>query len=167
MILCDVPVERPAPFFILRPGKPRRSRKQSSLIWRPLILHLPVSSLSDDFDIVRLSSSLSHTPKIQHRGTTLPKSLSATLVIDMHIPQSLPPTKALEFASGSTLECLTPNTLINESFLPCSNPASLDLNAGDWTFVNTPNPTPRTSTPSSEPETWILIDDSKQISLSH
>lgn len=142
-IVCDVPVERPVPMFIIRQGKARRSRHRSA--WRSLPLYLSFSDLSDDADIARLiSPSISHTPTIQH----LDPIASTHLVTDMHIPQSLPPASA--FASAHLQLDLVDNT-----------PISLrHQHAGDWTFINTPRTMPGTCTPVSEPETWILIDDS-------
>merc|ERR1712000_388887 len=124
-ISCDVPIEPSVPMFILRQGKPRRSRRRSN--WRSLPLYLSLSSLSDDADIARLLS-LSPFPTIQHR-------LSTPTHFDTDILQSLPP-------------------------LSQQNILDFNSNSGDWTFIHTPHPTNPSPTPSSEPETWILIDDS-------
>ncbi|CZT49785.1 uncharacterized protein RSE6_10675 [Rhynchosporium secalis] len=63
------------------------------------------------------------------------------------IPQSLPPL---------ALEC--PN---HDNTASVSSPHRiLGFNSGDWTFIHTPYHADLSSSPSSEPETWILIDDS-------
>jgi hypothetical protein len=145
-IVCRVPVDSSAPMFSIRQGKPRRSRR--SLHWPSLPLYLSFSELGNDADIVRLLSITPHTPTIQHRdlGTI------QTLNTDIDIPQSLPPTPAF---SGSLLSNLVDNTPISISLTDSILPT------GDWTFITTPNNTPGTVTPNSEPETqWILIDDS-------
>jgi len=145
-ISCDVPIEPSVPMFILRQGKPRRSRRRSN--WRSLPLYLSLSSLSDDADIARLLS-LSPFPTIQHR-------LSTPTHFDTDILQSLPPP-ALEFPHHNDND--KDDTI---SIPPLSQQNILDFNSnsGDWTFIHTPHPTNPSPTPSSEPETWILIDDS-------
>lgn len=123
--------------FIIRHGKPRRSRRRSN--WRSLPLHLSLSSLSDDADIARLLSiEASPTPTIQHRLFT-PASMDI-------LPQSLPPSILGSNIFDNTISISSPRHL-------------LDHNAGDWTFVHTPHHTDPSPTPFSEPETWILIDD--------
>ena len=145
-ISCDVPIEPSVPMFIFRQGKPRRSRRRSN--WRSLPLYLSLSSLSDDADIARLLS-LSPFPTIQHR-------LSTPTHFDTDILQSLPPP-ALEFPHHNDND--KDDTI---SIPPLSQQNILDFNSnsGDWTFIHTPHPTNPSPTPSSEPETWILIDDS-------
>jgi hypothetical protein len=46
--------------------------------------------------------------------------------------------------------------LLESHLMPISS-SPLDLHSGDWTFVNTD--TLDVSTPSSEPETWITVND--------
>lgn len=153
-IVSGVPVEQSAPLFSIRYGKPRRSRRRST--WRSLPLYLSFSDLSNDADIARfLSPSIPHTTTIQHHDLTIPTPI--TNDIDTCIPQSLPPTPAFP-GSGSSfhLNLLdNPNTLISRS-----QPIRNHQHAGDWTFISAPHNTPETATPLSEPETWILIDDS-------
>jgi len=155
-IVCEVPVETSAPMFSIRQGKPRRSRRGSH--WRSLPLYLSFSDLSNDADIARLlSPSFPHTPTIQHRSLTIQTHVNT----DIDIPQSLPPTPAL---SGSLLSHLVDNTLISNLHSTNSHTFhrtnTILPNTGDWTFITTPHNTPGTVTPLSEPETWILIDDS-------
>lgn len=147
-IACDVPIEPSVPMFIFRQGKPRRSRRRSN--WRSLPLYLSLSSLSDDADIARLLSP-SPFPTIQHRLSTPTPSHFQT-----DIPQSLPPP-ALEFPHHNDND--NDDTI---SIPPPSQHTILDFNCipGDWTFIHTQHPTNPSPTPSSEPETWILIDDS-------
>ena len=143
---CAVPLEQAPPTFILRHRKPKRSRQRST--WRSLPLYLSFSSLGDDADIARLlSPSISNTPTpmtIQHRE--LPSTPIST-----DIPQSLPPTPALESAT------------VHNTPIEISQPHSLPLNTtvDGWEFINTPHAhqDPHTSTPISEPETWILLSD--------
>ncbi|XMA08588.1 hypothetical protein WAI453_001379 [Rhynchosporium graminicola] len=133
-IACDVPFQQSVPMFTLRQGKPRRSRRLST--WRSSPLHLSLSSLGDDADITRLLS-FSPIPMIQLRCTFL----------SIDTPQSLPPL---------ALEC--PN---HDNTASVSSPHRiLGFNSGDWTFIHTPYHADLSSSPSSEPETWILIDDS-------
>jgi hypothetical protein len=137
-IVCGVPVNNSAPMFSIRQGKPRRSRRGSS--WRSLPLYLSFSELSNDADIVRLlsPSTIPHTPTIQHRDLSIVQTLINT---DIDIPQSLPPIPAF---SGSNLVDNTPISIsLSDSILPTR----------DWTFITTPNNTPGTVTPNSEPET--------------
>jgi hypothetical protein len=61
---------------------------------------------------------------------------TTTLSTDI-IPQSLPSPLALDF-----LHFIDPYS-----------------DAGDWTFIDTTRHTPQVTTPSSEPETWILLGD--------
>lgn len=143
-IVCDIPVEPSPPLFSIRQGRTRRSRRRSN--WHSLSLYLSLSDLSNDADIARLlSPSISHTPTIQHHGLT---TQTHHLEIDTSIPQSLPPTPA--FSGFSQDLHLVDNTLISIS----------QNNTGDWTFISAPHNTPETATPLSEPETWIMIDDS-------
>jgi len=145
-VLCDVPVEASIPTFILRHGKPRRSRQRSHSYNLPL--YLSFSGLSEDIDIVRLLS-----PSIPHKRTIQHRHISFSEPIVTNTPQSLPTLSALGSVSGSTS--------IHNSAIISTPSISFDQNAGDWEVVNTPkslNPTPI-----SEPETWILIDDLQQI----
>jgi hypothetical protein len=152
-VTCEVPFEQAPPVFILRHRKAKRSRRRST--WRSLPLYLSFSSLGDDADIARLlSPSITDTPTpmtIQHRE--LPSTPIST-----DIPQSLPPTPALESATIHGSSHLLPNTPIE-----VSQPHSLSLNTtvDGWEFINTPHAhqDPHTSTPISEPETWILLSD--------
>jgi hypothetical protein len=152
-IVCDAPIEHSVPMFIVRHGKPRRSRRRST--WRSLPLYLSFSSLSNDADITRLlSPSVSHTPTIQHRDVTveIPTPINTDISIDTSIPQSLPPTPAFSGSvHGSHLVDNTPISPLSSIF---------HQHTGDWTFITALHNTPGTSTPHSEPETWILIDDS-------
>jgi hypothetical protein len=143
---CDVPVRQEAPMFVMRPS--RRSRRQRST-WRSLPLYLSFSELSDDCDIARLLSPANphNTPTIQHRNH-IPSTQAS--IIDIDTPLSLPPTTP----ALSSIE-------LNRSTLLSDVPASPTLvqEGEDWTFVTTEH-TRHDSTPSSEPETWILCDDS-------
>ncbi|EKD20528.1 hypothetical protein MBM_01210 [Drepanopeziza brunnea f. sp. 'multigermtubi' MB_m1] len=142
-VACGVPVECPAPMFILRHGKPQRSQRPSP---RPSIpLHLPLSSLTDDVNTPRLlslpASPSPGTPPIQHRADTLP-------LLDSPF-QSLPP----------------PHLDNSDTTIPIPPSSVLDADLGDWTFITTSHPHPHphpppSPPPPSEPETWILIDDS-------
>lgn len=150
-VVCDVPVEQSVPMFIVRHGKPRRSRRRST--WRSLPLYLSFSDLTSDAEIARLlSPSNSHTPTIQHRDLTIGIPTHINTDIDTIIPQSLPPTPAF---SGS-MHGLNP--IDNTPVSPLNS--ILAQHTGDWTFITATHNTPGTSTPLSEPETWILIDDS-------
>jgi hypothetical protein len=143
--LCDVPLEQSVPMFILRHKQPKRSR------WRPvrsspLPLYLSFSCLSDDSDIARLLSPSgwgTDGPTIQHREFILQTPTLIASGID--IPQSLPPTSALE----SSIHLLDNTQIVSTPHLITE----------DWTFINTGHRTP-TATQSSEPEAWVLIDDS-------
>lgn len=155
-VSCDVPVQQSIP-FIIRYGKPKRSRRRSRSTWRsPLPLYLSFSELGDDADIARLLSSTTttHTPTIQHR--TL-KSLNT----DIDIPQSLPTPSALAFGSGSPHQSIScdntpPSIPIRTVTIP---PHSFD--PGDWTLIPSQHTTTQLPTPTiSESEAWILIDDS-------
>jgi len=130
-VALDVPVQQSAPLFVIRPSRPRKRSHCST--WRNLPLYLSLSDLSTDADIARfLSPPISYTSTIQHRN-----------ILTTDIPQSLPPNSA----SGSS------HLLDNISL------SHLDFNSGDWTFISTPPHTPLVSSPSSEPETWILLSD--------
>ncbi|KAE8451949.1 hypothetical protein EG329_002113 [Mollisiaceae sp. DMI_Dod_QoI] len=161
-VSCDVPVQQSIPLFIIRHGKPKRSRRCST--WRSIPLYLSFSELSDDAAVARLlsqSPSTSPTPTIQHRT----KTPFTTLNTDISIPQSLPAPSATASASAFGSGSLhgshflnNPNTIsiplpIRPSFAP-------NTNTGDWTFIQTSPYASHPTTPSSEPETWILIDDS-------
>ena len=147
VVVCDVPLQQEAPMFVMRPS--RRSRRRQT--WRSLPLHLSFSDLSDDADIARLISSIPCiTPTIQHRD---PISSTSASIISIETPQSLPPTTSASLSqsngSGNLLADINTPTFIS---------------AGeDWTFI-THSPTRHDTTPSSEPETWILCDDLQQIS---
>lgn len=152
-IVCGVSVDHSSPMFSIRHGKPRRSRRSSS--WRSLPLYLSFSDLSDDADIARflsLSSSNPHTPTIQHRDLTIQTLINT----DIDDPQSLPPTPAF---TGSLLSDLTVDNTPNAIFSSLYD-SILPQHTGDWTFITAPPNTPGTATSLSEPETWILIDDS-------
>jgi len=154
IIVCDVPVDRAVPLYIIRHGKPSRSRRRSTCSsWRSLSLYSSFSDLCNDADIARLlSPSVLHTPIIPHRDPTVENPIHITSNIDTCIPQSLPPTPAFSGSShGLHLIDNTPISLSN---------SILHQHTGDWTFISAPHNTPETPTPLSEPETWILIDDS-------
>jgi len=155
--LCDVPVQQSIPLFIIRHGKSKRSQRRSRSPWLPL--YLSFSELGDDADMKRLlsPSTTTHTTTIQHR----------TLNTDIDIPQSLPTPSALVFGSGSPhLSISSDNipTLTSISIpisIQTSPPHSFDSNSGDWTLIDPQHTTSQPPTPTiSEPETWILIDDS-------
>jgi hypothetical protein len=162
-ILCDVPVEHFPPMFVIRPGKPRRSRRANRRSLPPLYLSL--AGLRDDADIARfLYQSIHASPKpvTQYRACLPPP-----MDLDIDIPQSLPPSSAFEslYGSISSASLISDNTPISSS----SRQTSLLHHQGDWAFINIPirqnsnsnNDNNTTlSSPSSEPETWILIDDS-------
>jgi hypothetical protein len=148
-ISSGVPVEQSVPMFSIRYGKPRRSRRRST--WHSLPLYLSFSDLSNNADIARfLSPSVPQTPTIQHRDLAILPHI--TTDIDTCIPQSLPPTPAF---TGSGLHL----NLIDNTPISLSNSIH-NQHTGDWTFISAPHNTPETATPLSEPETWILIDDS-------
>lgn len=147
-VLCNapLPIERAAPMFVVRPGRRSRQRRGTR---RTLPLYLSFTDLSDDAYIARLLSPASHMPTIQHRSITPPSS-----DIDIDIPQSLPATPAS--SSSSFLNGLAHLFDNNND----NNPVHLD-SGEDWTFINTTTHHPTdSSTPSSEPGTWILCDDS-------
>jgi hypothetical protein len=144
-------VEQSTPAFILRTAKSRRSRRRST--WRSLPLYLSLSNLRDDIDIARLlSPPLSHNPPtIQHREISIPSSPIVAPITTVEIPLSLPTTSALGSpASAHGSQHLLDNTLTIPSH---------SLENGDWTFITTAHHTPNTQSPSSEPETWILLSD--------
>ncbi|KAE9379322.1 hypothetical protein N431DRAFT_434320 [Stipitochalara longipes BDJ] len=149
-IVCGAPVESSVPLFSIRQGKSRRSRRSSS--WRSLPLSLSFSDLSNDADIARLLSPFSpQTPTIQHRDLTICTLINSD--IDINTPQSLPPNPALSgFLLSNLVDNLVDNTPISHSIL--TQPT------GDWTLITKPHNTPGSLTPLSEPETWVLIDDS-------
>lgn len=165
-ISCDVPVEHSFPMFVVRHGKPRRSRRRTIVRSLPP-LYLSFATLSDDVDIANfLSHSNTPMPKIKHCESVEPtplSSVSISLPTDIDIPQSLPPPSAFEmesfYGSGSGI-ISSDNTPVQIS-LPAPQ-TSLLSQQGDWTFVNIPlrHNTTILETPTSEPETWILIDDS-------
>jgi hypothetical protein len=151
-VLCDIPVQPLVPTYIIRHGKPKRSQRRSAR--RSLPLYLSFSGLSDDADIARLLfSTTTLTPKIQHR-TKIP-----LMSINTNTPQSLPAPPLSAFGSGSYHGS---HFLNNTTFSVSIPPHSFenDPNSGDWTFIQTTHHDSTSSTPISEPETWILIDDS-------
>jgi len=142
-IFSDLPLRQEAPMFVIKPA--RRSRQRST--WRSLPLYLSFSNLSEDSDIAHLiSPNRRITPTIQHR-TPIPST--AASIIDFDTPQSLPPATALSQSPGSG----NPN-LLHDINTPTFAPAG-----EDWTFI-THTHTRHDTTPFSEPETWILHDDS-------
>jgi hypothetical protein len=167
-VLCDVPLklEQPSfPIFVLRHGRPRRSKRRST--WRSLPpLCISFSGLSDDADIKRLlSPSVLPMTTIQHREFSEPTPVS----IFKDIPLSLPPPPAFEDLCDSV--SASPTSVSNEdnpiSVPPTPPPAPISLQFIDTddTLNNTPIlPIPTLcstqSTSEEEPETWILIDDS-------
>jgi hypothetical protein len=145
-IECDVPVQIVPTFIIRHARKPRRSRRSR---WRTLPLHLSFSGLSNDADILRLlSPSPSPEPTIQHH--ILPT------IHDIDIPQSLPAPLALISPGSSISSLLTVSHLLNHDTPPSSLP-----DENDWTLIPLP-PTQHThdTSPISNPDPWILIDDS-------
>lgn len=158
-VLCDVPVQQSVPMFIIRHGKPKRSRRRST--WHSLPLYLSFSGLSDDADIARLSSTPITTPPIptiQHR-TKIPLM---SLKTDIDILQSLPapPSPSSAFRSGSLHGSHSFDNTTFSISIPTPHSFDINSNTGDWAFIQTPHGGSTSSTPSSEPETWILIDDS-------
>lgn len=144
-IACEVPLELPSPLYTLRVRKPKRkSQPRRRSTWRPLPLYLSLSTLKDDTDIARLLSTPSPTPTIQHRPTK-PQPLS------LDIPQSLPPPLAFSEFPLSPAEDLY-----------SQSPISYTLHDNnDWELINTQitHTISRSTTPSSDPETWIILGD--------
>lgn len=172
-ISCDLPVEQSQyfPMFVIRHAKAKRSRRRVASRHSLSPLYLSFSGLSDDSDIARLLSHSIHctpTPNVQYREPRL-VSISPE---DIDIPQSLPPPSAFEsilFGSGSGSVSISHNTPAPAPIsLPAPETSLLPHQGaavGDWTFITHPQATDtnshtEVSTPSSEPETWILIDDS-------
>ncbi len=160
-ISYEVPVERnSSPIFVFRHGNPRRSRRRST--WRSsLPLYLSFSSLSDDIDITRFlspSTTPNDPPTIQHRDIPFCEKPQIT-----DIPQSLPLTSSALLAAHGSVPSSISISNIDNTAISISSPStpSLETQVGDWTFINTTqhNVTPQTTTPSSEPETWILLSD--------
>ncbi|RDL40447.1 uncharacterized protein BP5553_00426 [Venustampulla echinocandica] len=154
-VVCEVPLEQPSPLFTLRYRKSsrnsRRNRRRSQRSSLPLYLSL--SNLKDDADIVRLLSPSTSTtatkPPIQHRAVP-----ATPPPISLDIPQSLPvaAVPALEESIHSSV----PHFLDNTSILPTPH----ENHVSDWEFIMINNDaTLQTTTPSSEPETWILLGD--------
>jgi hypothetical protein len=136
----EVPAQQSAPIFVIRPSRPIRRTRRST--WQSLSLYLSLSDLSSDVDIARLlCPPISHTPAIQHHDIS-------PIPIITDIPQSLPPPPALESMHGPLLD----------NIISSSSP-HYDFNSGDWTFIDAAYHTPQISTPSSEPEAWILLSD--------
>jgi len=182
-VLCDVPVRQAhsISMFVIRHGKPKRSRRRAiSRSLPPLCLSF--SALSDDVDItqfLQISRSITPVPlptpmpMIQHRESpktkTTPSPLPVLPAPDIDIPLSLPPPSAFESMYGSfhsAISILSTPTAIS---LPSPESNLLPQHqVGDWTFITHPSTHPHyhenekleMSTPVSEPETWILIDDS-------
>ena len=152
IVAREVPSEQASPMFILRHRKSKPRRRST---WRSLPLYLSFSSLGDDADIARLLSPSISNPlppiTIQHHE-------HFTSPITTDIPQSLPPTSALESSSINGSQHVTPNSSIET---PHTHSLLLNTTGDDWEFINTPqhNREPHTSTPASEPETWILLGD--------
>lgn len=164
-VSCDVPVQQSIPLFVIRHGKPKRSRRRSRSTWRSsLPLYLSFSELGDDADIARLlfqSTTTTHTPTIQHQ-TVVPL---VPLNNHIDIPQSLPTPSALAFRSNSVNNTLNTPNLVSASIprqVSIQPPHSfLPNGTEDWTLILPQHTTPHPTTPClSEPETWILIDDS-------
>jgi hypothetical protein len=151
-VACEVPSEQACPTFILRHRKATPRRRST---WRSLPLYLSFSNLGDDADIARLlSPSVSNpstTMTIQHHELATPPNTT-------DIPQSLPPTPALESASVNGSKHLIPNTPIEK---PPTQSLPPNTTGEDWEFINTPQHhiDPHTSIPLSELETWILLGD--------
>lgn len=129
--------EQPATAFVIRPGKPRSSRRST---WVKVALDTPFYDLITDDAIAPTTPPLSYQPPIQHRAN--PNSINNDLTT---IPQSLPPTSA-------PLESITESP---EFLDPLPSPST-----GDWTFVHhAAQHTAASSASPSEPETWILLGD--------
>jgi len=121
-----------APLYTLRPS--RTSRPKLSRRGNPKRqLYLSLSNLSSDIDIAQWLSP-HPSPTKQHRD-----SLSN---ISTDIPLSLLPT-TLAFDPGA-LSNSQSNFLANDT---------------DWTFINQTQTENNMQSPSSEPETWILLSD--------
>jgi len=144
-VAIDILIQQSVPMFVIRSSKPSRSSKRARRsTWRNLPLYLSLSDLSNDPDIVRLlSPPISYISTIQHRDSITP---------DVNTLQSLPPPSAFKESLHGSIHLL-------DNTVSISSPSILELNAGDWTFIDTEQHTPQISTPSSEPETWILLSD--------
>lgn len=137
-VSCDVPVQQSIPMFIIRHGKPKRSRRSRSSWRSSLPLYLSFSGLSDDADIARLlspSTNTTYTSTIQHR-TKIPLSSQHT---DIDIPQSLPAPSELAFWSGSLHQSISRDN--TPAPVPISIPVrpshSFNLNdSEDWTLIH-------------------------------
>jgi hypothetical protein len=135
-IVYDIRNEEHPPMFVIRKGRQRRSRRRSTL--HSLPLYLSFTNLSEDTEIARFISP----SMIQHRPTLQPISANPD---DIDIPLSLPSTP--------------------ESHAPISNsislPSSPNYEFKDWILIPLDICTTfTTTTSSSNPEPWILIDDS-------
>jgi len=138
-IVCDIRVEQPPPMFVIRNSKPRRSRRRSS--FRSLPLYLSFSSLSEDTEIAQFISSST----IQHRPISIPIPQTISTSPDIKIPLSLPSTPALQPPVSNSI----------------SLPTSPNHEVNDWILIPQHTCTTLiTTTPSTNPEPWILIDDS-------
>jgi hypothetical protein len=134
-------IEEPPPAFVIRPGRPRRSHRSA---WEKLPLNTP---FHDDTIAPHAPQPLSfETLPIQHRSST-------NSIHDATSPTPRPSLPSIA-TSISALESIPE--------LPDSH------HAGDWTFVHAADASqqqqyaPASSTPASEPETWILLGDDSQ-----
>jgi len=134
-VKCFVPPvdeQTTPPLYTMRPSR-TRCLKHPRRGNRKLQQYLTLSDLSTNNNLAKLLSP-NTTPAIQHRD------FFSSIVTD--IPQSLPPTTS---ASGS-------------GFLSSSQLHFLS-NDTDWTFITHPETKNTTQSPSSEPETWIILSD--------
>ena len=138
-------IEEPPPAFVIRPGRPRRSRRAA---WEMVPLDAPFHDLKNDAAIASAAPhplSFDQLP-IQHRAST--NSIHAATSPTLR--QSLPPM-------ATTISALESIPELRDS-----------PSAGDWTLVHAADASQQqqqkqhalaSSTPASEPETWILLGD--------
>lgn len=132
------------PAFVIRPNKPRNTRRSS---WEKLSFDISFFDIRNHAAIAPTTTpSLARQSLIQHPAIS--NSNSNWIHDDAPtIPQSLP------LSSPSALEP------IPESCEPFDIPLPSPPSIGDWTFVHAAQHTPVTFAPPSDPETWILLDD--------
>jgi len=134
-IKCSVPAidERiEPPLYTMRPSRTRRPKNPRRRN-RNLQLYLSLSDLSNNINIAQWHSPHT-TPTIEHRD--FPSYISTD------IPQSLPPTTSA--SSSGSLSNSHLHFLANDT---------------DWTFITHTQTKNIALSPSSEPETWILLSD--------
>ncbi|CAL3964873.1 unnamed protein product [Diplocarpon coronariae] len=127
-IACDVPVKPTAPKVTYRYGNLRPSRRHSALRSLLRCSPPPLSFMSDDANIARLSIQASPTPTIQPCRS---------------LPQPAPEPRFLNVNTSISSRRDLPH-----------------LYTEDWTLIHTPQNADPSLTPTSEPGSWVLIDDS-------